>query len=144
MDYTNYTFEQLSNLDSGTILVDSYENGVRYLIMRGPVALCAYIGVPIDHPLAGFGYDDLPDIGTHYGLTFSSEGDDEYRPKDWHWYGWDFGHSGDMSFYDRKYGLGVGGIRWDVPMVMAQIQDVTLQFSKLRILAGNLVKVNDE
>ena len=128
------TFEELSKLESGTILVDDYENGVRYLIMRGPCSLCAYVGVPSDHPLAGKDYDDVP-LDCHYGLTFSGEGGDEdFRPAGWYWYGWDYGHSGDKAFYDVDRDIFRGDTEWTVAMVKQEIWSVTYEFAKLKKL----------
>lgn len=47
------TWEELVKMESGTILEDWYDDGVRCLIIRGPSSLCAYLGVPLDHPLLG-------------------------------------------------------------------------------------------
>ena len=134
------SFKELAGLESGTILEDAYENGVRYLIMRGPCALCAYVGVPLDHPLAGKDYDSIP-LDCHYGLTFAKEGaEDNYRPAGWFWYGWDYGHSGDRAFYDLKDNRGRGDVEWDVSMVKEQIRGVTYDFNKLMDLTESVTQ----
>jgi hypothetical protein len=70
--------------------------------MRGPAAWCAYLGVPKDHPLAGFGYDNIP-LSCHGGLTYANEGTGKYLSEDRYWYGWDYGHAGDkFGFEDPK------------------------------------------
>ena len=85
----------------GYIAADFYEQGTRILIMRGPASWCAYIGIPLDHPLANYEYDDIP-LQCHGGLTYAGEGGGGW-PKGWFWYGWDYGHSGDMfGFADSK------------------------------------------
>lgn len=96
-----FTWDELANMEGTSILRDWFDDGVRCLIMRGPAALCVYLGVSSSHPLAGHEYDDLP-INCHGGLTFAGEGDDTYRPSGFYWYGWDYGHAGDRSFYDLK------------------------------------------
>jgi len=94
-------WEQLMAKESGNILYDEFDEGIRFIIMRGPVSLCAYIGIPIAHPLAGHNYDDLP-VCAHGGLTYSSEGKGAW-PEGYYWYGWDYAHSGDYCFYyDRE------------------------------------------
>ena len=133
------TFEELAKFESGTILKDWFDNGVRYLIMRGPAALCAYFGVPLDHPLAGFGYDDLP-VDCHCGLTFGSEGDGEMRPAGVYWYGWDYAHSGDKSFYDIEYGTDRGDKEWTVEDVEKDIQWNTYGINRLVKLAERIAK----
>lgn len=132
------SFKELAELESGTILEDGYENEVRYIIMRGPSALCAYVGLPIGHPLAGMNYNDLP-LDCHGGLTFGKEGEgeDSFRPRGLFWYGWDYGHSGDRAFYyeddyfkDDK--------EWTVPMVKREIWHVTYTFKQLMDLVESV------
>jgi hypothetical protein len=129
------TFEELAALKVGLILSDEYINSLRTLIMRGPAALTAYIGIPADHPLAGKGCGDLP-IEVHGGLTFSAGGD-KFRPEGLWWYGWDYGHAGDASFYDLKYGLIPGAHKWTVAEVHAQLESAT---SQLLALMGEATK----
>lgn len=100
------TFRELAKDKVGTIYHDEFKDGMRFIILRGPPSLCAYIGIPLEHPLAGQDYDDLP-IDCHGGLTFSGSGnDDVYRPEGFWWYGWDYGHAGDKCFYDLDFDLG--------------------------------------
>ena len=77
------TFEEMAKDEVGTIYVDSYIEGVRYLIIRGLASLCAYVGIPEQHPLAGQG-DDLIDLDVHGGLTFCGVGDGAHMPKEWY------------------------------------------------------------
>lgn len=90
-------WEELLQVKEGEIILDKFDEGIRFIIIRGPSALCAYIGIPLDHPLSGFDYDSIP-IECHGGLTFAGKGDG-YRPEGYYWYGWDYGHSGDYAFY---------------------------------------------
>ena len=102
--YTNEVWEIL-DIPVGEILIDAFiDDTIRYMVMRGPSALCAYIGIPEDHPLAGFDYDDIS-LDCHGGLTFSSIGDGKLRPFDYYWYGWDYSHLGDAAtyYYDKIY-----------------------------------------
>lgn len=97
-----YTWEQVSKAESGTIFLDKFDEGIRFIIMKGGSSLCAYAGIPIDHPLSGFNSDDLP-IEAHGGLTFcgGSDASDKF-PKGFYWYGWDYAHSGDYcDYYDK-------------------------------------------
>ena len=41
-----YTWEELKELKSGAILHDEFDEGIRFIVMRGPSHLCAYIGIP--------------------------------------------------------------------------------------------------
>lgn len=92
-----YTWEQIVKAAVGTIFMDRFDEGVRFMIMRGPSSLCAYVGIPLDHPLAGFDYDDLS-IDCHCGLTYSEKGCGSF-PEGYWWYGWDYTHAGDYSTY---------------------------------------------
>ena len=94
----NKTWDEIKDLKSGDTIHDEYREGIRFIVLRGPSSLCAYVGVPESHPLAGFDYDDMPSIDCHGGLTFSSAGKDRW-PTGWWWYGWDYSHGGDYSFY---------------------------------------------
>lgn len=133
------SFDQLAEDERGTVYVDAYENGVRYLIMRGGASLCAYVGVPADHPLAGHSSEDVS-LDCHGGLTWASEGegDSAGRPTGWYWYGWDYAHAGDRSLYDVKHPdmPAIPGEReWTVEDVQKEIWDVTYEFAKLKSLA---------
>jgi len=88
----------------GRIVFDKFEEGLRFIVMRGPAAWCAYIGIPEDHPLAGFSYDDLPSVDAHGGLTYAGKSTetDKWRTAGYYWYGWDYAHLGDMSVYDHR------------------------------------------
>ena len=115
----------------GDILVDEHHDGVRYLVMRGLGALCAYVGVPVRHPLAGLGADELP-LNCHGGLTFAGKGaGDPYRPGRYYWYGWDYGHFQDALFFSSR----VKGIKWTVKKVVPEVESVVYDFKKLMNLA---------
>jgi len=128
------TWEELKNLKSGTILKDWYDGEVRCLILRGPVILCAYIGVSIGSPFAGKHYSEI-DLDCHGGLTFSGKGDGKYRPKGWWWYGWDYGHLGDSVFYDSVFEQ--DNQQWLVEDVEREIKQAIEQFKHLMSLAEN-------
>lgn len=134
------TFEELAKDKVGTIYIDAYENGIRYIIMRGPASLCAYIGIPASHPLAGRDYDDIP-LDVHGGLTFAHTGDG-LRPEGMFWYGWDYGHSGDKSFYDLDYPQfhRPESTAWTVEMVKQEIWSATYNFEKLMKLVEPIQK----
>ena len=119
-----HTWEELKALEVGTIVHDEIGEGLRFIIMRGPASLCAYIGMTKDHPLAGWSYDDIP-ISAHGGLTFAGKGDD-FRPKDMYWYGWDYTHSGDYNFYDYN----TKGKKWLVKDVIDDCKRGTLYEAK--------------
>lgn len=61
------------------IVADWYEDGIRIVIMSLHSHFTAYVGMPLDHPISGKDYDDLP-VSAHGGLTFSSAGSDKYLP----------------------------------------------------------------
>jgi len=92
-----FSWDELREKEVGAILHDEFDEGLRFIVMRGPASLCAYIGLPQDHPLAGYNYELLP-VDCHGGLTFASEGKDKW-PEGFYWYGWDYSHAGDYAFY---------------------------------------------
>ena len=103
-------FKKLAKDPVGKIYVDRFEDNIRVLIMRGPASLCAYLGIPEAHPLAGTDYDDLS-ITCNGGLTYSSgaigkglmkadKPEKSLWPEGYYWYGWDHAHCDDLCFYD--------------------------------------------
>src|SRR5882672_11529849 len=91
----------LVNHEVGFIAHNWVEDGIRCLVLRGPAHWCGYVGVPKDHPAAGFDYDDLT-VSCHGGPTYAGGGL-KGAPEGYYWYGWDYGHSGDASYYGEKY-----------------------------------------
>ncbi len=114
---TEPTWEELCAMKSGTILYDKEENGHRFIVMRGENALCAYVGVPLTHSLAGKGLS----LNSHGGTYLSKEGDG-CRPKGWWWWGWDYAHDCDRNFYMDKqsafWGDGYECEEWGVRAVI--------------------------
>jgi len=95
-----WTWEELKEMKTGTVLEMGEIDGVQYVIMRASASLVAYLGVPLDHPLAGKSYDNIG-LACHGGLTFGGKGDGKYRPAGVYWYGWDYAHFKDAIFYDN-------------------------------------------
>ena len=98
----NWEFHKYAKV--GTILHQQLLPGDSiFLVLRGPGALCAYLGLPSDHPLAGKDYEEVDDkLDVHGGLTFSGEASKIINdPSFWQYYlfGWDYAHAGDYSFY---------------------------------------------
>jgi hypothetical protein len=126
----------------GHIFLDRHKDVVRFLIMRGPVALCAYVGVPESHPLAGQDYGNLP-VECHGGLTFSGKGGYKSFPEGWWWYGWDYGHSGDYAtYYDESPLAGLRdrstGRQWTPKQVDEDSWSALYSFKKLVQLAEKI------
>lgn len=86
----------------GRVVFDKFEDGIRFVVARGSASWCAYAGIPKDHPLAGFSYDDLMGVNAHGGLTYAGNGV-RGVPDGFYWYGWDYAHAGDVSVYDHEY-----------------------------------------
>lgn len=141
MEAVDITWEQMLQDASGTIYEDWYEEGIRCIIQRGPSSLCAYVGVPLNHPLAGFEYEALP-IRVHGGLTFSGKGESKYRPEGFYWYGWDYSHCDDYAFYyDTIPGLSshTDDKKWTVAEVKKEvIFDAIYDFKKLVTIAEKI------
>lgn len=126
------TFQQLCADEVGTVYEDWHEDGVRCIITRGPAALCAYLGIPLEHPLAGKEYDDIP-LSVHGGLTYAGVGDGKYRPKGYFWYGWDYGHAGDASFHGRF--IAEDETEWTPDRVKSEVENALWDFTRLMRLA---------
>lgn len=133
------TWDALVAMESGTILKDSFDEGVRTLIMRGRRALCAYVGIPLGHPLAGHNYDDIP-IPCHGGLTYAGEGSEGYRPVGFYWYGWDYAHFGDRAFFDFDFSSSFPRQEWLVKDVESDMWEAVYDFKKLVKLAEVIQK----
>lgn len=97
----DYTFEDCLNHPVGHVYA-KWDNGrYSFLVIRGHSCLLAYFGVGRDHNWYGKSYQMLERLGfpeVHGGLTFSDGGDDDMRPKDKWWFGWDYAHYGDKIF----------------------------------------------
>lgn len=140
------TFEELAKDEVGTIYHDELDEGIRFIVMRGPSALCAYAGIPESHPLAGHHYDLLP-VQAHGGLTFGSKAKkDKAWPLGFYWYGWDYEHSGDFSFYylddclkDSLIFHNTNDHKWTVKEVVEDSWGTLYDFKKLLKLAENIV-----
>jgi hypothetical protein len=136
-DYTEFTWEQLKSTEKGTILHDEEKQGVRFVIRRGLLSLCAYVGCLIDYPLANKHYDEIP-LSVHGGLTFSCEGNGVYLPKGFYWYGWDYGHAGDKTFQDDMIIFNKNGKEWCVNDVIFDSCSAIYDFATLMKLAEKI------
>jgi len=129
------TWEELKNDEVGTVYLDKPKGKLRFLIVRGPGSLCAYIGIPLKHPLAKQNYNDLP-IDCHGGLTFGGKGEGgNYRPEGYWWYGWDYAHYRDASFF-----YFTEGHEWLVKEVEEDSWEAIDDFEKLAKLAEKIDK----
>ncbi len=137
---------ELKDIPMGTILEDWDHEGVRCLIIRGSSALCAYLGVPIGHPLAGFAADTLL-IKVHGGcFNFAAAGGEErpedreagfHRPEGWYWFGWSYDCWDDLKIGESREQNPDGQV-WTLEAVRSEIHDAAYHFVKLRALAEEL------
>ena len=139
------SWDEARDIAVGTVLYDDIDEReqYRFIILRGSSCLCAYLGIKIDHPLANCDYNDLP-IDCHGGLTFAREGDDEYLPKGYFWYGWDYAHCDDYSYsYNESYMAEFNfnhdwGKKWTVVDVWNDSRSVWFDFARLMKLAEKM------
>lgn len=138
MDYNNKTAKEIKEI--GQIVYDIFDEGLRFIIMRGPYHWCGYVGIPKEHPLAGMSYEDISFLRAHGGFTFASEGKKEGSwPEGYYWYGWDYGHLGDYSYYaDTLERKNNGDKDWIVGEVIEDSQDTIYDFKKLLKLAEKI------
>ena len=137
------TWEEIRAKEVGTILHDEFDEGIRFIIMRGPGSLCAYIGIPLDHPLANKSYNDLS-VSAHGGLTFAKKGEKGFFPEGFFWYGWDYAHSGDYCFYNDEPCLSkfkfnhLKEKKWLIEDVIKDSWETKYDFKKLMKLAEEI------
>jgi len=85
---------------------------------------CAYVGCPLDHPVATS--DDF-DVNCHGGLTFAQQGDGELFDEELYWIGWDYAHGGDFFLYcdsDLNPMEGLPGRKWTVFEILDEVKRV--------------------
>lgn len=96
------SFEELAQDKDGTVYVREplkTKPPTLLVILKGPASLCAYVGIPASHPMAGKDYDHV-DLDVHGGLTYSDAELINVPEDKYYWYGWDYAHGGDKSFYE--------------------------------------------
>ncbi len=132
LGYRDYTFEDLAKLKQNTTVL-KWEDGIfKCIIVRSFASLCAYIGIPAYHKI-----NDIPNfeegIECHWGITFNQLCDE--LGKGYMWYGWDYAHSGDYSFYDfdlnSNYPITYKRKKWVVNDVEAEVKEVVLQIKEI-------------
>ena len=131
------SWDDVIKSEVGHVFHDEFTKGMRFIILRGPASLCAYVGLPLEHPLSGQSYDDLT-VDCHGGLTFSKEGDGKHLPKSYWWYGWDYAHCDDASTYDARYPLNRNGKQWTSEMVKDESFSALYDFERLMKLAEKI------
>jgi hypothetical protein len=123
-------WEEIKRTGIGTVLHDQIEGNIRFIIIRGRLSLCSYIGIPQDHPLAGFHHNAIP-IRCHGGLSCSRKRDGTVRsrtiwPLGYYWYGWTYAHEGDCDLEGHHLGR-----QWLLKDVINDSQNVLNDFKKL-------------
>lgn len=107
-------FEELRNDPPGTIYVTECLVGTPAVIRRGAASLCAYVGIPPNHPWATIDIMNI-DLPVHGGITYKQAG--AVKPgfyEHYIWLGWDYAHFGDAFFYTAEL-FRAGGQKWTVP-----------------------------
>lgn len=139
MKYAN-DLSDFTDIKPGTVLAEWFEGGVKAVILRGPAAMCAYLGVPSDHPLAGHGYDMVP-LDCHGGLTFAGN-DIDAMPEGYYFYGWDYAHAGDKTNFGRDIsGADFPGDKaWTLGEVKQEVRMAVYDFKHFIELAEAIAK----
>jgi hypothetical protein len=121
---------------TGTIYFDYFDEGIRIVIMRGPASVNTYLGIPLGHPLAGYGYDDVP-VECHGGLTYSGN-KIKNLPEGYWWYGYDYCHCDDMAFHDLTYRPDSEDKPWTPEEIKADVWSATYSLRRLMKLAESI------
>ena len=137
-EITRDEWNEVVKATPGHIFEDRFDGPCRFMILRGPVSLCAYLGVPKGHPLWGMHHTHLH-LQCHGGLNYSGEGG-ECLPNGFWWYRWDYAHAGDFAIFDGPTHLSSGAKKWTVEEVKEDTWATIDQFKKLANLA---VKVKE-
>lgn len=118
-------------LEPGTILhCEKITEDAVFIVIRGFASICAYLGVIKEHVAAGFPYSEMDEtLNVHGGFTFSGDGTQLRFVgfEDFYFYGWDYGHAGDYTFYGNFGDLFVPR-RWLLHEVIADSREVIQQF----------------
>lgn len=112
------TFEEAKAAPLGTIFIDREEDDARFIVLRGPGAICAYVGVHKSHQFIELRNileveDKLEDkldstsscdidLSCHGGITYEGMGEINALPRDYLFFGWDYSHAGDAFLFDGK------------------------------------------
>ena len=135
--------ELVASGNEAKIVEEWYEDGIKVMIVSLHSHFTAYFGLPLDHPLAGFSYDDIP-LSVHGGLTFGDVGSEKgVLPKDLFMYGWDYAHYGDYSYFDFNLAREVLGDKggdhdWTLGEVKQEAKDALYDFKQLVKLAEKI------
>jgi hypothetical protein len=132
-DKNSPAWRQVVDAMPGQDLADWTIGEYRVLIRRGFCALCAYVGVPTDHPWAGWDRRKIP-VEVHGGFTFCSVGDGDW-PVGYYWFGWDYGHFMDYRVFPDLPEYDSHGHQWTVDEVRTEALAVIEQFKRLRVVA---------
>lgn len=148
-------WQRVVESDKGAVLWEYHDedNDVHGYVIRGPGALCGYVGTRKAHGvwaydrdkatsayLYDYAFDWLP---VHGGLSYDGDlkGTKAYRPG-YYYIGWDYAHGGDMvSYSDRKGTLvthSYSGHKWTVPEVAAHVHRVAKIFTRYKTLIENV------
>lgn len=112
----NKEWQEVCDAPNGHIFRDWFEDGIRCLIMRGPCSLVAYVGIPKDHPLTAYGYNNIP-LREHWWETYDGKYDGKTG---YYWYGWDYTRT------DNKL--------WTVRMIEDEIKEAAGNWQNFAIL----------
>lgn len=93
-------WEDIEKLDEGTILQRGSKKGIKYVLMRGVLAIHAYIRIPDNSMFSGSALNAIP-LDVHGGLT-SEHNNTSKLLGEGRWVGWDYGHLYDATFIDKR------------------------------------------
>jgi hypothetical protein len=145
-------WQKVIDAKPGDIMWEYYDpdNDIRGYVLRGPGALCGYIGTKADHPLwahSGYRnplntrapYEAFDWIPVHAGMTYggSLEGTQAHNPE-YHFIGWDYAHAGDECVYDYYSKFPIPGHKWTVPEVADYVRSALVVFTNYKKLIDKL------
>jgi hypothetical protein len=121
------------------IVLDKGEkDGYKWFILSLGRHPCAYVAVPIGHPLYDKTTSDIEGLlDCHGGITFTSN-DFFFNPivvKNVHWIGWDYAHSEDYTgFASMNMTAWDGGElkRWTTEEIRKEVMNIIKQLKRMK------------
>ncbi len=117
---------------------------VKFIITKGPISFCAYVGIPLSHPLSWLKYPDINSNMSHppHGLfTYSSHKKIDGWPEGLYWYGWDYSQKGDKRKdepINRKDKDNVPKKDWTINEIIKDSKEALYSFLRLMTLSEKI------
>lgn len=113
------------------VLDTGHYRGYDYMIISYGTHPCAYVAIPENHPLYEQDFNDIPDFGAHFGLTFADRLDvfgNRFC------IGWDYIHAGDYAGCFEGIELLANERKWTTAEILEEVKSVIDEISNWTFL----------